>query len=499
MKTSLYLLPLVVLMISCGEESNKTLDQSDSNNNEQAKPELTAGIKPPAPSVNVPFMEKKISAEQGGAFVYETGSIITFPQNAVLHADGTPVSGEFDVIYREFHDPIDIFFSGIPMEYDSAGVQYDFISAGMCEMKAYQNGEELIVNPAANPNVSMVSKDADPAHNLYYYDESKNSWVNNGKPNVEAFKDPEEKPAEISLPIKPKKIDPQKNSFFISVEELGSEFAGFDKMYFQIADEEKNYNPSDAGIQWYSVDVKKSSKMKGKYLVTFANTSTSRTYITDPVFSDKDYDKAMLTYNKVITEKAEAIKKQEEELAAWEAKQAAIIAQNTVVDSINAVIEMRNKEIIAYNEKMINAGEMNKLDMVSFRDAAFAQNGYSITRGFDIEGFGVWNCDNPAVNQPGVVDTKVTYKNDELKNSSDNIMDWMGNKVIYKSRNSLMAFDTKTFKNIPGSSEIIMIVKGDKLFYGEIKSDSKLIDVFMHQIDLSNTSFNDVKKKLMGA
>lgn len=305
-------------------------------------------------------MKQKLDANTGGSFVYETGSIVKFPENAVLYKNGSQVVGEIEIAYREFHDPIDIFFSGIPMDYDSAGTSYNFISAGMCELKAYQNGEELIVNPSANPIIDMVSKDEDPAHNLYYYDELASQWVPKGKPSINDFKEPENKP-EISseLPVKPKKFNPKKYSFNISIEQLGSEFAGFDDMTFQIADEEKNYDPADAGIQWYSVDVQKSTKMTGKYIVTFSNATTTRTYITDPVFSEEEYEKAMATYNKVVAEKETAMKKQEEELAAWETKQGAIIEQNRKIDSINKAIEAlnaitleNNKKIEAQNEKI---------------------------------------------------------------------------------------------------------------------------------------------------
>lgn len=470
-----FIISIIALIISsCNNETENS--QGVQQSEDTTKPELTEGINPPVAGLDVPFMSKQITAEEGGTFVYETGSIVTFPKNAVLHADGTPVEGAFDVEYREFQDPIDIYFSGIPMSFDSVGVSYQFISAGMCELKAYQNGEELIVNPEANPSVDMVSKDIDPAHNLYFYDEEGDKWDSKGKSKMEDFQEPENQPEElVEIPVKPQKINSDKYSFYISIDELGSEFAGFDNMYFQIADEEKNYDPSDAQVQWYSVDVKKSPKLKGKYLVTFANASMSRTYITDPVFSDEEYDKAMANYDKVMAEKAEAIKIQEEKMAKWEAEQAKIIAQNRIIDSINQVIA-KQKEMTE-NE-----------DFVDFK---FPQGEYTIRRGFQVSSFGIWNCDNPKFTQEDFVDTKVSFTGSENDLSANRF------SVIYETYNSVYDGNVGSFRNLPSTREIVFLVEGSDLYYGKVDSKLTQVSIDLNRMDISNTSFKEVKKKLL--
>ncbi len=468
---------IAVLFTACNAPEQPAENEAESPVHEEALPQLTSGIQPPALGINVPMMKKQLTAETGGSFVYSSGSIVTFPENAVLHADGSPVSGAFDVEYREFHDPIDIYFSGIPMAYDSMETTYHFVSAGMCELKAYQNGEELIVNPSANPSVDMVSKDADPAHNLYYYDEEQEKWMPKGKPEIKDFEDVEEKSlVKEELPLKPQKIDPKKYSFYISVEELGSEFAGFDDMYFQIADEEKNYDPADAGIQWYSVDVQKSPKMKGKYLVTFSNASQTRTYITDPVFSDEEYEKAIANYNKVLGEKEAQKKAMEAEKAKWDAWQAEIIAQNRIIDSVNQIIALQNEAL-------------EGADVKTFKDVKIPQGSYTIQRGFSFDSFGVWNCDNPIFKAQDFVKTQVNYEEPlEIPNFS----------VIYESYNSVYNNNIGSFRNLPESNEVLFFIEGAKLYYGKVTSQEEEVDLTLKQMDISNISFAEIKKKLLG-
>ncbi|CAG5081932.1 hypothetical protein [Parvicella tangerina] len=495
MKNYLTLFSLTMLLFaSCNNTSEEEQDTGQIISSTDSKPQLTSGITPPVEGLNVPFMQKKLNAEAGGAFVYETGSIVTFPENAVLHKDGSPVKGEIDVAYREFQDPVDMYFSGIPMHYDSMETTYNFVSAGMCELKAYQNGEELIVNPASKPAVDMVSKDADPVHNLYYYDESAQKWLPKGKPTIDELKEATDQPelAE-ALPVKPQKADPEKYSFYISIEDLGGEFQGFDNMHFQIADEEKNYNPADASIKWYTVNVKKSPKLKGKYLVSFSNATQSRTYITDPVFSEEEYDKAMATYNQIMKEKAEEIKKMEEEVAAWEKEQALILKQNRIIDSINqqAKAEMEAYQNVVKGVELSESGESTDI-----RDVAFRQGEYSITRGMEVDGFGVWNCDNP-VFLDGYVDTEVKFEG--ISNEVDGVAINRVFSVIYKKKNSVFGNNIDTYRNLPNVPEIIFFVDNKVLYYGANNDNKELAEIKLHQLDVSSISYKDIKKKLIGS
>lgn len=468
-------------MMACGEESKKE-ENAPTENSEQKELgiEKESGIIPPFENVDVPVLTFEMNSEEGGQFVSNYGSIVTFPPNAVLHADGTLVTGAIEVKYREFQDPLDIFFSGIPMSYDSAGTKYNFVSAGMCELKAFQIDEELIVNPSSKPEISMVSKDDSPDHNLYYYNDNTWSWGYEGKSENNDFMDlSEESVLNNEEPIKPKKINNQKHCFEIQIDESmqeNSAFAGFDKLNFQIADEEKGYNPADSKIQWYNVEVEKAKKYKGKYVVTFSNGKISKSYLTDPVFTEEQYDAAMKIYNDKMEEykTMEEIAKKAQE--AYDQKMAYIKEQNRITDSIN-------KEI-AKIQDLINA------NLGEFGELQFPQNSFSISRGFQVSNFGVWNCDNPMFALGGYVHTAVMFDKSELNNKKFT--------VIYNKYNSTYDCFDGTFRNLPDTPEVLFIVDVNKLYYGSVNGNKETaVNVKLKEMDMTNMTFNEVKKVLL--
>jgi hypothetical protein len=79
----------------------------------------------------------------GGTYTYNSGTSLTVPPNAVVDMDGNAVSGSYSLSYREFRNPAEIAFSGLPMTYSENGTEYNFSSVGMYEITAEKDGEEL--------------------------------------------------------------------------------------------------------------------------------------------------------------------------------------------------------------------------------------------------------------------------------------------------------------------------------------------------------------------
>jgi hypothetical protein len=141
-------------------------------------------VKPPIEGIAAEFASFSVEASSGGVFEYPNGTRLTVPPAAFIYDDGQPVSGNFDLQYREMNDIIDIFLSGIPMEYDSAGVEYYLESGGMIEIKATQHDRRLELAPGKQINVEMVSvvnadsPDELPAgYNIYFLDHQSRQWV----------------------------------------------------------------------------------------------------------------------------------------------------------------------------------------------------------------------------------------------------------------------------------------------------------------------------------
>ena len=99
--------------------------------------------------LQVPFSTIGINNQQGGRQVYYSGTYIEMPVEAVTYQNGEMVQGYYELHYREFRNPAEMALSGIPMTYTEGGVDEVFNSAGMFEIRAWKEGQELVlVKPA---------------------------------------------------------------------------------------------------------------------------------------------------------------------------------------------------------------------------------------------------------------------------------------------------------------------------------------------------------------
>lgn len=147
-------------------------------------PDLPTAVRPPLPNVNVPFSSYTVDGESGGTIEHNTGSQLHIPEACFVDAEGNPVSGLVDIQYREFHDVADVFVSGIPMKYDSAGHSYLFETAGMIDIRGSQQGQPVFIAPGKGVDVEMHSETDDPSFNLYALNETTGAWTNIGKDEV---------------------------------------------------------------------------------------------------------------------------------------------------------------------------------------------------------------------------------------------------------------------------------------------------------------------------
>jgi hypothetical protein len=138
-------------------------------------------VKPPFVGLDVRRNLYQIHAQNGGRFMYPSGTQVLIPRNAFVDAQGNPVNGNVTIDYREFRDQVDILVSGIPMKYDSAGKVGDFESAGMFEMNASVNGQEVFLAEGKSIGVEFAVVDTAGSYNFYELDPKK-GWVYKEKP-----------------------------------------------------------------------------------------------------------------------------------------------------------------------------------------------------------------------------------------------------------------------------------------------------------------------------
>lgn len=119
-------------------------------------------------------IQKKFNAypmnNRGGILKYNSGTKIKIQPNSVTYEDGTPVTGEFEIKYREFRNAAEIAFSGIPMTFNDQ----NFNSVGMYEIRGEQNGKTLKLTKPAVVNFQCTKGDAGVG--FYQLDEDASKW-----------------------------------------------------------------------------------------------------------------------------------------------------------------------------------------------------------------------------------------------------------------------------------------------------------------------------------
>jgi hypothetical protein len=170
-------------------------------------------IHPPVKELAVRLVSHEVNAQVGEEIKTSYGSRIIVPKNAFLDSEGNIFRGEATVLHREFHDRASIFFSGIPMHYDSAA-GYVFESAGMFELRAEGNGKPLNPNPASPITVMMNSASKENGYNIYYFNEKTSAWAYLEPSTVLPEKVRSSSPSkEIAKPVLPDSIKAVQRTF----------------------------------------------------------------------------------------------------------------------------------------------------------------------------------------------------------------------------------------------------------------------------------------------
>lgn len=163
---------------SSKQNSHDKIITSQQNNTNTPNTKLNkAFIAPPISKLNVPYTSYKVKAEQGATIKHKTNSKIIIPKKAFVNKQGEDIIGDVEIQYREFHNQADIIACGIPMSYDSAGVKSTLESAGMIDIRGYQNGEPIFINPKKQITIEFQSEHTADKYNMYVLDTIAKNWV----------------------------------------------------------------------------------------------------------------------------------------------------------------------------------------------------------------------------------------------------------------------------------------------------------------------------------
>lgn len=353
-------------------------------------------IKPPLPKADIRFDNYSVDATEGAIIKHKTGSLIKIPANTFVDKNGKQITGKVEIKYREMHSPSEIFVSGIPMTYDSAGVEYHFESAGMNEIQAVQNNQPVFISNDKTIDICLKSKKSASKFNLYFYDTIQNQWINQGKDIRVAIN-----ADSIEEPVKPVELNGERYSFSINVNYIEfPELMVFQNTTFQLTDSVR-IDTSDINTLWHDVKISKGKK-KGTYNVEFGGYSEKASYEVIPVYDKmsigkaiKYYEQKFAAYKNLLLTKIETEKKNNENQKILEQKKMFdLVEKFKKEDNMLKILELQKennqKKIKEYQKTLFKNEEakMKNLDAVT-------QVNTAIYRTFSIKNFGLYNCDCP--------------------------------------------------------------------------------------------------------
>ncbi|MES2761974.1 MAG: hypothetical protein V4677_07205 [Bacteroidota bacterium] len=438
-----------------------------------------AFITPPISKLNVPYTSYKVKAEQGGTIKHKSNSKIIIPKKAFINKQGQDIVGDVEIKYREFHDQADIIASGIPMSYDSAGVKTTLESAGMIDIKGYQNGEPVFINPKKQITVEFQSEHTADRYNMYVLDTIAKNWVYVSRDNslkgqkpvasrntaTEMQSEPTESPKTIELQKQldaiPPKIEAEKVVYTKKVNQLPKavtpskpakatagrpqfeldvnykefpELEAFKNAVFEVGTENKNFSPKLADITWSSAEVSEGPTKGKNYLLTLKYREQVEKLIVYPALTGADYDKALKSYEskfsdyKNLVAKREADEKKLKE--EFEAKQAAFAAEQKKLSA-----EMIQEQI---RWKKQQEEEMNR----QFKSMNIQ---YKVSRIFNISSFGICNSDCPTSMPEGAKMTPIFLvdNNGTFIKAEHTYLVCHSKNIVYNFYNPPISYDPK--------------------------------------------------------
>jgi len=296
----------------------------------------TTFVKAPAPKLSTAYTKYSIQADKGGKITHPSSTKISIPKNALVNKNGKQLIGEVTIEYKEMHDMGDVILNGVPMQYDSAGRSRCLETAGMFDIRAYQNGEPVFIKPGEEIKVELASQNAEDKFNQYYLDTIKRNWVYlkrddlpraqpahaltqpASSPKMETLKrdveviiprkmDSIEKKYAKSLtalsrpnePRKPEKATGKRPEFVIDADTKDfPELAAYENTLFEVGSENRNYSPELHEITWNDVQLLPGPQKGKNYILQLSYRKRTEKLVVYPVLKGADYEKAELIYEK---------------------------------------------------------------------------------------------------------------------------------------------------------------------------------------------------------
>ena len=432
--TILLLTTSTIIISNCSQKNNK----------------YKQTIEPPVPQADIQFKKTIVNADSNIVIESSTGTKIKIKAQTFISKNGTPVKGNVDFKFREFHNAYDILRSGIPMSTSQDRNSF-LASAGMIELRAYQNNEELSIDPQKNVEIQLASFKPSDGYDLFYL-ENNTDWKTKDsfETGVNVLK--QEKLKSLSnFPTKPYEEDSTKEIVF----DLSSNLS--DAPYLKpFKDMSWRIDPKDATpiiinamrVNWDEVSIKELNHRKMLYELTF------KKEIEDPSLSGNEDKK----FTKSIVVKATPL----------------LHEQNKRQNRKAFALQMK-----AYNDILAKM-EDEKLRVSKEAD---------LVNSFKINKMGIWNVDK-FLKREDLIFTKVSF---DFEKEIDPEINHVKIYVIYEDDNSVIQF-------LPSDFSKIGIIKDKKISIVAVLPQNNLAvvnyEAIKKQIALNNEKIYLVTNKV---
>lgn len=175
MKYLLILSSLILIFTSCGNEVQRKIVSNQDDPNGLNNGASASRVKRIFQTGTEEFLLRGTHAR---LLRTEEGTRIHIPANAFVNTiTGEPVKGDVVITFDEYHTQGEILSSGIPMKYTTPeGNTVDFVSAGMFEIRAFQEGTELRLAKEKEIEVELAT-DAGGTFEFYAFDDENQNWT----------------------------------------------------------------------------------------------------------------------------------------------------------------------------------------------------------------------------------------------------------------------------------------------------------------------------------
>jgi hypothetical protein len=397
-----------------------------------------AFINPPLKGKDIPCRSYSVDVVKGGSFTYK-GSKITVPANIFCDAKGNDIKGSVDIKYREFHNPVEFFLSGIPMTYDSGGQQFTFVSAGMLDIHGEQNGTPVNIKEGKSIQIEMASAAMNGDYNIYELDTVNRKWVFKKTDAQDTTKVVQTPACTLPLdvlqrikyeldsladvkPILPRLANEKNLSFSLSVNAKDFPYiADYTNTIFETDNQNTRLRKEYGNRSWSNISINR-KRHTDMFFIMLSNDTESHSFEAYPVFDPKDYKKAVTTFNK----------KQAEYLTAME----------RVKKECKGEIDVNDMAML---DRIIMKVENNVMNTAT-----------CMWRYFQVNKFGVWNSDRPDALPVGA---ELTANFQDDKKDSLNCIDIY---LVDKDKNALFIYHPgHNCRFTPSSTNLAWCVTGN--------------------------------------